>query len=440
MTSRNLFKHLHAETPKPEFTFQDLKNPYTSGEGCYAAASASLFGVSLGGGGGPVLVHRLDEPGRLATDHRVVNVHKGKVLDFQFSPFIDNILATASEDCSVMVTEVNENPSEMKENILEADVKLSGHSKKVHLLRWHPTAVNVVASSSWDKTIKLWNVATSECVQSYDSLKTNTLSMDFNADGSLLAATTKSKLMKIFDPRVPEKSVAEFECCSGSKSSKVFWAESTGYLGLTCFNKMAKRKLRLWDLKMLDGKPIADDVIDQMTSVLMPSFDSDINILFTAGKGDGNVSYHQLVEGKGYKTISAYRNSDPQKGGCWVPKRALDTSKCEVARFLKLTKNSVVPLSFCVPRKTGADVFQEDIYPDCFAGVPSMTTDEYFNGDNKGIVRMSMNPEKREDMAKVVFEKKKTYAELAAENEQLKAKIEELEAKLNEDEAKDAEE
>jgi len=430
--ARNLFKHLFADTPKPEFTYQDVKNPYTSGEGCYAAASATLFGVSLGGGGGPVLVHRHDKPGRLATGHRVVNVHKGKVLDFKFNPFINNVLATASEDASVCVTEVNEFPSEMKENILQPDVKMSGHSKKVHLLSWHPTAMNVLASSSWDKTIKLWNVATAECVQTYDSLKDNTLSMEFNADGSLLATTTKSKLMKLFDPRQPEKCVAEFECCGGAKSSKVFWAEKVGYLGVTCFNKMAKRKIRIWDLKKLDGKPVKEDVVDQMASVLMPYFDPDTSILFTAGKGDGSVSYYTLTQDKGYKLISAYRNPDPQRGGCWVPKRALDTTKCEVARFLKLTKNAVIPLSFCVPRKTGADVFQEDIYPDCFAGVPSMTTDEYLSGNNAAQVLMSMNPAKREDVAKVVFEKKQTYSELAAENEQLKARIAELEAKLKE--------
>jgi len=432
--SRNLFKHLFAETPKPEFTYQDLKNPYTSGEGSYVAASATLFGVSLGGGGGPVIVHRHDKPGRLATNHRVVNVHKGKVLDFQFNPFIDNILGTASEDASACVTEVHEFPSEMKENIHNADVKLSGHSKRVHLLRWHPTAMNVIATSSWDKTIKLWNVATAECVQTYDSLKENTLSMDFNANGSLLATTTKGRLMKLFDPRQPEKCVAEFECCGGAKSSKVFWAETVGYLGVTCFNKMAKRKLRVWDLKKLDGGPVMEDIVDQQTSVLMPYFDSDTNILFTAGKGDGSVSYFQLVDGKGYKNISAYRSPDPQKGGCWVPKRALDTSRCETARFLKLTKSSVIPLSFCVPRKTGADVFQEDIYPDCFSGVPSMTAEEYLNGKDAAKVLMSMDPAKREDVKKVVFEKKQTYAELQAENEKLKSRIAELEEKLKENE------
>jgi len=429
--ARNLFKHLFAEQPKPEFTYQDIKKPYTSGEGCYVAASSSLFAVSLAGGGGPVMIHRHDKPGRLATDHRLLNVHSGKVLDFQFNPFIDNFLACASEDCSITVTELPENPDDMKENISAADVELKGHMKKVHLLRWHPTALNIMATSSWDKTIKLWNVATADCVQTYDDIKGATLSMDFNADGSLLATTTKSKVVKIFDPRNPKENVAEFECCEGTKSSKIFWAETAGLIGATCYNRMAKRKLRLWDLRQLGAKPVVDDILDQQTSVNMPFFDSENKILFTAGKGDGSISYFQISGGKKpYKFISSFRSSEPQKGGCFVPKRALDTSKCEIARFLKLTKNSVVPLSFCVPRKTGADIFQDDLFPDCFAGVPSLTPEEYIEGKNSAKVTMSMDPSKRGDVEKVVFEKKKTYAELVAENAELSARIAELEAKL----------
>jgi len=435
MAGRNLFKHLYAETPKPEFTYQDLKKPYTSGEGCYVAASPTLFAVSLAGGGGPVMIHRHDKPGRLATDKRVLNVHKGKVLDFQFNPFIDNFLGCASEDCSISITELPEDPDDMKDNIQTPDVHLKGHSKKVHLLKWHPTALNIMATSSWDKTIKLWNVATSDCVQTYDDFKDVTLSMDFNAEGSLLATTTKAKVVKLFDPRVPAQAVAEFECSDGSKTSKVFWAESKGYIGATCYNKMAKRKLRLWDLRALDQKPVADDVLDQMTSVNMPFYDSENHLLFTAGKGDGSVAYYQVGGKSAYKLISSYRSATPQKGGCFVPKRALDTTKCEVARFLKLTKDSVIPLSFCVPRKTGADIFQEDIFPDCFAGVPSLTPEEYLGGKNAAKVLMKMDPAQRGDLEKVKFEKQKTYAELAAENAELLARIAELEAKLQETQA-----
>jgi len=433
--SRNLFKHLYAEQPKPEFTYQDVKKPYTSGEGLYVAASPILFAVSLAGGGGPVMIHRHDKPGRLATDHRVLNVHTGKVLDFQFNPFINNFLACASEDCSISITEVPEDPDDMKENISKPDVLLTGHSKKVHLLKWHPTALNIMATSSWDKSIKLWNVAAADCVQTYDDLKEPTLSMDFNAEGSLLAATTKAKIVKIFDPRNPKVSVAEFECSDGSKSSKIFWAESAGFIGATCYNRMAKRKLRLWDLRALDAKPVVDDVLDQMTSINMPHYDSENKILFTAGKGDGSIGYYQLGGKSNYKFISSFRSSVPQKGGCFVPKRALDTTKCEIARYLKLTKDSVVPLSFCVPRKTGADIFQEDLFPDCFAGVPSLSPEEYFEGKNSPKVMMSMNPSKRGNVEQVKFEKQRTYAELVAENAELLARIAELEAKLKENEA-----
>lgn len=428
--ARNIFKHLYADTPKPQYQFLDLKNPYTSGEGCYVAASATVFAVTLGGGGGPVLIQRHDSPGRIKSDAKVVNVHKGKVLDLGFNPFIDNMLATASDDCTVAITEVDEQPDDMKENINKADLELKGHGKRVHLLSWHPTALNVLATSSWDKSTKLWDVAASECVQSYET-DSPTFSMAWNTDGSLMAATTKDKFMHVFDPRNPKDSVVQFQCCAGSKSSKAFFADSLGMLGTTCFNKMAKRKLRMWDLRALaDNKPVYDEQIDQMSSILMPFFDEDTNLLYLSGKGDSSISYYSGIKEKGFKLITAYRDSNPQKGGCFVPKRALDTQKCEVARFLKLTKDSIVPLKFCVPRKTGAEMFQSDLYPDCFSGKPSMETKEYLDGKNAAKVRMSMDPEKRGDVEKVVFEKKRTYAELVSENESLKEQIDNLRAEL----------
>merc|ERR1719210_1152414 len=116
--------------------------------------------------------------------------------------------------------------------------------------------------------------------------------------------------------------------------------------------------------------------------------------------------------------LGMYRDTTPQKGGCFVPKRAMRVFDCEVARYMKVTREAVIPVSFRVPRKAGAEIFQEDIYPDCAAGLPSMTADEYLGGDNKGPILKSMNPENQ------------TYAELSKENEDLKARIAELEKQL----------
>jgi len=51
--------------------------------------------------------------------------------------------------------------------------------------------------------------------------------------------------------------------------------------------------------------------------------------------------------------IEGIRHSGEQtKGACLVPKRALNVMQGEVNRIMQLTSNSVVPITYQVPRKT----------------------------------------------------------------------------------------
>merc|ERR1719410_1508227 len=129
------------------------------------------------------MVFNYDKPGRGLSKLKCLNVHSGKVLDMQFNPFVESILATASDDCNVCITQVPEDMEDAKEDVTKAEVVLEGHEKRAHLLKWHPTANNIVASSSWDKSVKLWNVATQDCVQTYSNLEDVAYSMAWNADG-----------------------------------------------------------------------------------------------------------------------------------------------------------------------------------------------------------------------------------------------------------------
>ena len=52
-------------------------------------------------------------------------------------------------------------------------------------------------------------------------------------------------------------------------------------------------------------------------------------------------------------SISEFRSTTAAKGMAMIPKRGLNVMKCETARLLKLTSNSIEPLSFVVPRKVG---------------------------------------------------------------------------------------
>jgi len=433
MPFQSKFRHVFGTDPKAEDSYLEMKAPYTSGEGAYCAANDLYFAVSKSGGGGPVYVHPLSECGRVKK-YRTVNVHKGKALDFQFHPFVNNIIGIASEDCAVSVTQFG---AGMPDNVTKSSVHMAGkdgHSKKAHLLKFAPSAINIMATTAWDKTVKLWDVSTGENINSFQGLSDTAFSMEWTSDSALLGLTTKAKRFIAIDPRVPdsEPAMAIEELVEGTKSSKMFWMNKLGMVGFTGFTKTAKRMMKIYDVKNL-AKPVFTKMIDQQSSVLMPWFDEDLDLLYTFGKGDGSVTFQQIVkDSRVVYGLGAHRSTTPQKGGAFVPKRALDTGACEIARFLKLTRDQVQPISFTVPRKTGRDIFQEDIYPDTDSGRPAMSSDEYRGGKTGVNPTMSMDPTARGDSEEkaVEFTKGKTYAELVTENEKLNATIKALEEEL----------
>src|SRR6266436_3926291 len=69
-----------------------------------------------------------------------------------------------------------------------------------------------------------------------------------------------------------------------------------------------------------------------------------------AGKGDGNIRYYEY-EGDNLYALDEHKSSDPQRRMCFVPRRAINTSECEIARGYKLTTNAIEPIAFIVPRK-----------------------------------------------------------------------------------------
>ena len=67
---------------------------------------------------------------------------------------------------------------------------------------------------------------------------------------------------------------------------------------------------------------------------------------------------------------------------CFLPRRALNVSECEIARAYKVISSAsyswIEPVAFVVPRK--ADSFQADIFPPAPSTEPSLTAGEFFSG------------------------------------------------------------
>lgn len=162
------FRHVYGEKNRNDAIFTDLKHPLTSGESNYISANDKFFAVSKAVGGGSVYILPHNKPGKIAHNQPLLSVHKGKVLDHDFHPFISNLICTVSEDCSVGITFFPKHG--LTENIVTSDISLKGHRKKVALCKFNPTSNSILSTASFDRTIKIWNIEMGQNVITFDGI------------------------------------------------------------------------------------------------------------------------------------------------------------------------------------------------------------------------------------------------------------------------------
>jgi coronin-1B/1C/6 len=93
---------------------------------------------------------------RLEADVPLIRGHAGPVVDFDFSPFNDSLLATASEDGTVKLWNIPEEG--ITKDISQSDAELRGHSKKLMFAKFHPSSDYTMATSGLDGTVRVWDI------------------------------------------------------------------------------------------------------------------------------------------------------------------------------------------------------------------------------------------------------------------------------------------
>lgn len=410
-----------------------------TGDQQYIKASAKYYAVSLFGGGGPMHVGRIDRPGRFESGTSCqVEGHTGAVLDIDFNPFDDAMFASASEDTTIKLWSIPEDwePTDEKglakkgDNLCDSLCDLSAHKKKVTLLRFHPTASNVLASTSADYTVKTWDVEMAEEISTYADFGDNLIQdIVWDMKGDTYAISCKDKSVRFVDPRVGTMTSSIQKAHDGLKSVKLSFIGTTDKFLTTGTSR--QREVKIWDLKNL-SQPLHTEALDTASGALLPLFDNDTNVLYLCGKGDGIIRPYEFEDAAPFlhKLNDGFRSTIPAKGCCLVPKRGLNVMACESARILKVTNNEGIhPLSFTVPRKS--DAFQDDIFPDCPSIQPAHTADEWKSGSSKMPITMSLNPAHQSTKLNGTKKTKlRTVATISAELKEAKERISYLEGKL----------
>jgi hypothetical protein len=341
-----------------------------------------------------------------------------------FSPFHNGLLASGGGDCVVKIWQLPEDPNDKSINTYsgytenDALCTIKDHRHTIRTVDFHPYVKGLLVSTSQDGTLRTFDCTTGgsqvSCIDL--GLQDNQLPSNviFNLDGSMIGLACKDRIIRIVDPRANEVIMTTPDpstltggqasgqlgrnlraaWCSGSKAgmSTIFTASSAN---------TGMRTVQLWDPRYMN-KATCNRTIDNAAGQLFPMYDDSIGVCFVAGKGDTIIRSYEMsfmrevwhdaaghsrpisgassragsrptsqkgsaldeLDEMSCEKCSDFQTSkDPIAGICMLPKSMCDVRNVETTRMLKLTVNSVVPLSYKLPRAENVKTwFQDDVY------------------------------------------------------------------------------
>ncbi|XP_017351661.1 coronin-1C-A isoform X3 [Ictalurus punctatus] len=381
------FRHVFGQVVKNDQCYDDIRVSRVTWDSAFCAVNPKFVAIIVeASGGGAFIVLPLQKTGRIDKAYPTVCGHTGPVLDIDWCPHNDHVIASGSEDCTIMVWQIPENGLTAPQS--EPVVVLEGHSKRVGIVTWHPTVRNVLLSAGCDNVILIWNVGTGEALITLDDMHPDMIfSVCWNRNGSLICTACKDKKVRIIDPRKAKITAEKDKAHEGARPMRaIFLAD--GNIFTTGFSRMSERQLALWNSKNMD-EPISVHEMDTSNGVLLPFYDPDTNIVYLCGKGDSSIRYFEITDEAPYvHYLNTFSSKEPQRGMGYMPKRGLDVNKCEIARFYKLHERKCEPIIMTVPRKS--DLFQDDLYPDTAGPDWALEAEEWFEGKNGDPILISL--------------------------------------------------
>ncbi|KAK1750673.1 hypothetical protein QBC47DRAFT_393220 [Echria macrotheca] len=374
------YRHVFGKSTRKEFCYDNLHISRNAWDTNLVKANPEYLSVNWeSSGGGAFAVIPLNERGKVPDQIPLFRGHTAAVLDTDWHPFNDRIIASASDDGKVFIWQVPQGFTLYTDAEEVTDVsptsRLTGHSRKVGQVLFNPAAENILASASGDLTIKLWDIGTG---QSPLTLKHPDIvqSLSWSANGNFLVTTSRDKKLRVWDVR-QQQPVHEHPGHEGAKNSRAVWMGEHNRIATTGFSRMSERQIGLWEPGRKD--PIGGfNSLDSISGVCMPFWDDGSNCLYIAGKGDGNIRYFEYENDK-FEFLSEYKSAEPQRGIAFLPRRGINVHENEVMRAFKTVNDTYIePISFTVPRR--AETFQSDIYPPAVGLKPAMTAAEWLDG------------------------------------------------------------
>ncbi|CAE1312014.1 CORO7 [Acanthosepion pharaonis] len=393
------FKHLKGTPMKKNTHIENLRNLSKNipGESDMFHANRTCCAVPLSGAGGCIGILELNQPGRLPDTGVPTLQHGANITDFAWDPFNDRRLVVSCDDAKIRVWNIPEGG--LTESLTEPESCLVGHREKIYFVHFHPLAKDILASASYDMTVKIWNLATGEEVIELTGHTSQIFTLAWSPDGKQCATVCKDGKIRIYDPRTSTEPVQEGNGPPGSRGARVVWVLDGKFLAVTGFDKMSNRQISIYNPQDLSS-PIETADVDVSPAILIPHYDEDSSTLFMTGRGDGTLFAYEMSSTPSHiNALSHCRFDSLHQAISFLPKIVCNISEVEFARAWRLTPTHVEPVSFTVPR-VKSNFFQDDLFPDTkVLWEPTLSGSEWLEGNDTVPPTISLKPDDMEALS-----------------------------------------
>ncbi|XP_021267384.1 coronin-7-like isoform X1 [Numida meleagris] len=333
----------------------------TPGESDGFCANQQRVALPLLSAGGQIAVLELSKPGRLP-DVAVPTIQNGAaVSDLSWDPFDPRRLAVAGEDAKIRLWRVPEDG--LQDTLREPEAVLRGHTEKIYSIRFHPVAADLLVSSSYDMTVRIWELGAGQEVLCLQGHTDQIFSLAWSPDGRKLATASKDGRLRLYEPRCSPQPQQEGPGPEGGRGARVVWVCGGDFLLVSGFDSRSERRILLYRAQALPDGPLSVLGLDVAPSTLLPFYDEDTSVVFLTGKGDTRVFLYEVTpEPPYFLECNSFTSSDPHKGFVFLRKTVCDVREVEFARALRLGQSGLEPVAFRVPR-VKKEYFQDDIFP-----------------------------------------------------------------------------
>lgn len=304
--------------------------------------------MPLSGPGGKIAVFELSKTGKLPDGVIPALVHGSNIMDFTWDPFDNQRLAVACDDGIIRLWKIPEGGLNEPTNVSESE--LTAHSDKIYFIKFHPTAKNVIASGSYDMTIRIWDLETLTEKITLEGHTEQIFSFAWSPCGVFCSTISKDTKIRIYKPRASTQPIREGKGPVGTRGARIVWALDGSFIVVTGFDKVSERQIMAYKADNLSA-PLNTVGLDVSPAILMQYYDNDSSTLFLTGKGDTTIYCFEITEEAPYICpLSHHRCNSLHQGLSFLPKNVCDVASVEFAKALRLTNNTIEPLSFTVPR------------------------------------------------------------------------------------------